>query len=255
MMSNLKKLVIILVSFGVVLFVSAHSLQAKNNPPSWSYGGNSNPTLWGTLNKDFATCGTGHAQSPINIKSVQKSQESHLEFSYEPTPLEIVNNGHTVQVNYQEGSSVNIEGNQYQLLQFHFHTPSEHTRAGRASAMEIHLVHRNDQGELAVVGILVEEGKANSAIAEIWQNTPSEPGKSFVSKATINAADLLPKNSAYFSYSGSLTTPPCSENVSWNILKEPVTLSPDQISTFADLYQVNARPVQSISDRKIELHQ
>ncbi|WGV26601.1 carbonic anhydrase [Halotia branconii] len=227
---------------------------AQVKTPDWSYGGAENPTRWGELDNNFALCESGKDQSPINIVDAVQGNPAQIVFNYKPTPLEIVNNGRTVQVNYAPGSSVTINGKQYALLQFHFHTPSEHTIEGNASAMELHLVHRNTAGELSVVGVMMNKGTANPVIDKIWQHIPSTQKTNTVSGQTINAADLLPKSKAYFSYSGSLTTPPCSESVKWNVLTEPITVSSEEIDTFEKLYQVNARPVQPTNDRKIELH-
>jgi carbonic anhydrase len=160
-----------------------------------------------------------------------------------------------VQVNYQPGSTIKINGEEYELLQFHFHTPSEHTINGKASALEMHLVHRNAKNQLAVVGVMMEKGATNPLIEQIWQHIPTVGKTNVVKNSTINATKLLPNNKAYFSYAGSLTTPPCSENVKWNVLIEPIQVSEKQIEAFQSLYQVNARPVQPINGRIIEFHQ
>lgn len=234
---------------------AAFSTLAKaDNSPHWSYGGAASPTQWGRLGHDFASCEVGRDQSPINIDDAVVGAPAKIEFNYVPVPLVVVNNGHTVQVNYASGSTVTINGMKYELVQFHFHTPSEHTLSGRASAMELHLVHRNAAGELAVVGIMMKQGAPNPAIDAIWKQIPKSKGINTVGGVTINAANLLPKETTYFSYSGSLTTPPCSEGVKWNVLAEPIQVSEEQIATFESLYQVNARPIQPINGRIIELH-
>jgi carbonic anhydrase len=222
--------------------------------PHWSYGGTENPTQWGKLSKDFALCELGRDQSPINIKNVVEDSPAKIKFDYKPSPLSIVNNGHTIQVNYAEGSAVTINGEKYSLLQFHFHTPSEHNINDKASAMELHLVHRNEAGKLAVVGVMLNQGKQNPLIAEIWKQIPDVGETNTVSDRLINAANLLPSKKSYFSYAGSLTTPPCSEGVSWNVFVEPITVSEEQIATFTNLYQVDARPLQPINGRTVQLH-
>ena len=169
-------------------------------------------------------------------------------------PLEVLNNGHTVQVNYAPGSTVSINGETYNLLQFHFHTPSEHLFAGKAAPMELHLVHQNAAKELAVVGIPIVVGKANPVIEQIWANIPAASETKQVAGVMMNATDLLPSSLAYQSYAGSLTTPPCSEAVKWNVMAEPIELSQEQIETFENLYQMNARPVQPTNGRQIEQH-
>jgi carbonic anhydrase len=228
---------------------------AGEESPHWSYGGAANPTQWGRLGHDFALCETGRDQSPIDIDDAVVGAPAAIEFNYNPVPLVVVNNGHTVQVNYAEGSTVSIDGQEYELLQFHFHTPSEHTMSTLASAMELHLVHRNDMGVLAVVGIMMEAGAAHPIIDTVWEHIPEEEGTHTVEGLTINAADLLPNGITYFSYTGSLTTPPCSEGVRWNVLAEPIQVSEEQIATFESLYSVNARPIQPTNGRIIERHE
>lgn len=227
---------------------------AATIPPSWSYGGTENPTQWGELSPDFVRCEVGKDQSPIDIVSTVKGKPTQLVFNYKPTPLVVVNTGHTIQANYASGSTVTIDGKEYALLQFHFHTPSEHTFGGKAAAMELHLVHRNAAGQLAVVGIMIEEGAANPVIDQIWQNIPSSGKTNTVADRSIDASNFLPKRQAYFSYTGSLTTPPCSEGVSWNLLVEPITASEAQIEVFQKFYQMDARPIQPINGRVIESH-
>ncbi|MEB3211008.1 MAG: carbonic anhydrase family protein [Leptolyngbyaceae bacterium] len=245
---------------GLILFVLgeliAFSLQidAQETSPHWSYGGEANPTHWGRLGNDFASCEVGRDQSPIDIDDAVVGSPPAIEFNYSSVPLVVVNNGHTIQVNYAEGSTVRIGGDEYDLLQFHFHTPSEHTAAGHASAMELHLVHRNEAGELAVVGILLEQGSGHPVIETVWEHIPTEVGMNEVASVAISASDLLPESIAYFSYTGSLTTPPCSEGVRWVVMKEPVEVSEEQIAAFEGLYQVNARPTQPTNGRIIELH-
>lgn len=228
---------------------------SEENPPHWSYGGSTNPTQWGHLGDNFAACEIGRDQSPINIDDALVGAPAALEFNYSLVPLAVVNNGHSIQVNYPEGSRVIINGEAYELLQFHFHTPSEHTNSGEAYAMELHLVHRsNSSGELAVVGIMMEQGTAHPVIDTIWEHIPAIGETNAVDGIAINAADLLPRGITYFSYEGSLTTPPCSEGVHWNILTDPIQVSEAQIEKFASLYQVNARPIQPTNGRTIELH-
>lgn len=222
----------------------------------WSYGGAGNPTRWAELSEEYAVCETGNSQSPVDIATQSQRQENSnsIEFNYKAMPLAVTNNGHTIQVNYPQGSSINIAGKEYQLLQFHFHTPSEHTVDENAYAMELHLVHKNSFDRLAVVGVFIEQGQENAALKSIWDNIPSEKGVKEVRAVTINASSLLPGNREYYSYSGSLTTPPCSQEVSWNVLKMPIEASAEQIEQFMDIYQMNARPVQPLNRRTIELN-
>ena len=247
--------------FTWVLALALGTLQPLTSPalagdvnPHWGYGGSENPTQWGSLSKDFELCEIGRDQSPINIKSAVVSTPANISFDYKLSPLVVINNGHTIQVNYAQGSSVTINGEKFSLLQFHFHTPSEHTINNKASALELHLVHRNEVGKLAVIGILLNEGKANTLIEEVWKNIPATGKTNTVSDRLINAANLLPKGRSYYSYSGSLTTPPCSEGVKWNVFVEPITVSAEQIEAFEKIYQVDARPIQPTNSRIIKLH-
>lgn len=237
------------------LIVLSSPVSAGEDTPEWSYGGENNPTQWGQLSEEFAVCEIGRDQSPIDVDEATVGTPSDIAFNYASVPLAVVNDGHTVQVNYPEGSTVSIDGEEYELLQFHFHTPSEHTVEGRAAAMELHLVHSNEAGELAVVGVMLEAGESNPAVDIIWAHIPKEEGTKQVENTMINAADLLPDSTAYFGYTGSLTTPPCSEGVRWNILQEPIQVSEEQIDVFEALYQVDARPVQPTNGRIIELHE
>ncbi|MDX2254973.1 MAG: carbonic anhydrase [Pseudanabaenaceae cyanobacterium bins.39] len=241
---------------GALLICSPFAALAEH-PVHWGYGGSENPTQWGQLSKDFALCELGKSQSPINITnaSVVAGIPSKIKFNYLPSNLEIVNNGHTIQVNYDKGSSVVIDNEKYELVQFHFHTPSEHNINGKAYAMELHLVHRSlSSGKLAVVGVMIKNGESNPLIASIWENIPPTQTTKRVRDRQINAAELLPEKKSYYSYNGSLTTPPCSEGVSWNVLTEPVTFSESQIDEFQKIYQVDARPIQPNNSRSVQLH-
>jgi carbonic anhydrase len=248
---NVALLLVIVI--GTFLLFSSPVIAGEVNI-HWGYGGVENPTQWGSLSKDFALCELGKVQSPINIKDAVIGSPTSIKFDYKPSPLVTLNNGHTIQVNYAKGSTININGEKYSLIQFHFHTPSEHEINNKASALELHLVHRNTAGKLAVVGVLLNKGKANDLIEEVWNNIPEVGKTNTVSDHTINAVNLLPKGRAYYSYAGSLTTPPCSEDVKWHVLVEPMTVSEEQIETFTNMYPVDARPIQPINGRTIELH-
>ena len=221
--------------------------------PQWGYEGAFNPTQWSELSSEFKSCQLGRNQSPINLNLTDEGEPDEIKFNYQPTTVEVVNNGHTIKVEgYKSGNTVSIEGEVYQLVQFHFHTPSEHKIDNQSSAMELHLVHQNDAGRLAVVGVEIEEGEENKAIARIWDAIPDN--KADRNSITIDAASLLPEDRTFVSYAGSLTTPPCSEEVSWNLLLERIEVSPEQIETFKSFYPYNARPIQALNGRSIKLH-
>lgn len=223
-------------------------------PFHWSYEGECGPDHWGELIHEYCNCTVGDMQSPIGISVTEKAHLETINFHYLPTPLKIINNGHTIQINYGCGSSITIGKKKYELMQFHFHTPSEHKIRGKSFDMEAHLVHKGDRGELAVVAVLIEEGKENAFIKTLWSNFPKEVGKeSIVSDVRICASQLLPKNTTpYFNYTGSLTTPPCSEGVNWFILKTPIEVSKVGVNKFTSLFKHDARPVQPLHGRLVK---
>ena len=220
----------------------------------WTYAGATGPAKWGTLEKGFAECKLGQVQSPIDIPdaTVRKGDLPSLLFNYKPVPLKIIDNGHTVQVNYSPGSFVTIEGKRYELLQFHFHKPSEEKIDGKGHDMVAHLVHQGPGGKLGVVAVFLDAGKGNALVKTLWDNLPKEKDKEVVLDAVkVNAIELLPSNKGYYTFAGSLTTPPCSEDVSWYVLKTPVQVSAEEIARFGQLYPMNARPVQPLNGRDI----
>ncbi len=221
-------------------------------PPHWSYSGHEGPSEWGKLDSTYAACSNGKTQSPIDIRSAQKADLPALKFDYHSIPLNIIDNGHTIQVNYPPGSTLTVGKKLYTLKQFHFHHPSEEHVNGHGYDMEVHLVHADAEGHLAVVAVFLSEGNANPLIGLLWQNLPTEKGKAIdVSGVTLNAKDLLPADHGYYTFSGSLTTPPCSEEVTWYVMKNQVALSEAQVAAFAKLYHMNARPIQAPNGREI----
>jgi carbonic anhydrase len=175
-----------------------------------------------------------------------------LQFHYSAVPLNIIDDGHTIQVNYAAGSTLQVGDKTYTLKQFHFHHPSEEQVNGKGYDMEAHLVHADDNGHLAVVAVLLKSGASNAFLASIWKNFPAEKEKSIENASvSVNAADLLPSDHAYYTFLGSLTTPPCSEGVTWYVLKTPAELSSEQVAAFAKVYPMNARPVQPLNGREL----
>lgn len=241
------------------LLVEAIALKCLNNgkaqASTWSYQGETGIDFWGELDPQFQTCRSGQAQSPINIEgSGFTLNVGSLDLNYQDTPLAIVNNGRTIRVDYQPGSSLTLDGQVYELLQFHFHQPSEHLISGKAAEMEAHFVHQNQAtGNLVVLAVLMSEGEMSQALESIWQQIPrSDAQTSQVSDLTINALQLLPENSRqYYRYQGSLTTPPCSEIVTWLVLKQPVSVSKAQLTRFFQAIGNNARPVQALNQRSL----
>jgi len=229
--------------------------QAKGHEKHWGYEGGEGPLHWGELKSEFKLCGQGKAQSPVDIQSPLLGRPEPIQFMYRPTSGEIVNNGHTIQVNLGKGSAIRVGGVRYELLQFHFHTPSEHSMHGRLADLELHFVHKSAKGKLAVVGVMIEKGSASEWLGQLWRNIPREIATPIsLTEHLVNPFVFLPEDKEYFSYSGSLTTPPCSEGVSWNVMKNPITLSLDQIKLFQAFYSHNARPVQPLLGRKVTAH-
>lgn len=232
-------------------FVAGGQAFAGGHGAHWGYEGHAGPAHWGDLDKKYITCKTGKKQSPIDISGASHAKMKNIRFNYRSSKLAIVNNGHTIQVNIDKGSSTTIRGQKYRLLQFHFHGPSEHLVNGKPAPMEAHLVHINGKGQLAVVGVMMKKGKHNRFIAKIWKHMPSHHGMTTRVKGKINAQGLLPRKRTYYHYSGSLTTPPCSEGVNWNVMTTAIEVSPKQIAAFKKLFKHNARPAQPLNGRKI----
>ena len=228
----------------------AHGVRAEG--PHWSYQGHGGPAEWGELDPAFATCQLGKLQSPIDIRGAKAADLPAIKFDYKPSPLKVIDNGHSIQVNYATGSSIDVGGTRYELVQFHFHKPSEEKIDGKAHAMVAHLVHKGADGKLAVVAVLLDDGGTNSTIDTIWKNLPQEKGKEATVNATVDAATLLPADHGYYTFQGSLTTPPCSEDVRWFVLKTPLKITGSEITAFGKIYPMNARPSQPLNGRTLE---
>lgn len=224
----------------------------KTHGPEWGYSGSDGPDHWGSLTPDFAPCKTGRRQSPIDIVGAHSKNLPPIVFDYKPEGLKVIDNGHTIQVNFDRGNSITIGTKRFNLIQLHFHHPSEEQIGGRSYDMVIHLVHSDDGGNLAVIAVLLTKGKSNAMVQSIWEHLPEQKRKeSLVSGVEINPAKLLPTDREYYAFSGSLTTPPCKEGVSWFVLKTPTEVSPAEITHFAMRYPNNARPVQPLYGREV----
>jgi carbonic anhydrase len=219
----------------------------------WSYEGEVGPERWGALDPEYATCSGGTAQSPIDIAQPTDADLTNLEFAYQTiSPLHVINNGHTGQVNVPAGNSVTLDGVSYELEQFHVHTPSEHAIDSQTQAMELHLVHSAEDGTLAVVGLLLAEGEENAALLPFFQSLPAMAGPEQEVTGSIDLATVLPAVQTTYRYSGSLTTPPCSEGVHWLVFTEVGEVSAAQVEVFGKVFGANARPVQPLNDRELE---
>jgi carbonic anhydrase len=245
------RLLAVLVCLVLVNLLEAHAQEAKP-AAHWSYSGAEGPKKWGSIEPEYQTCKLGHEQSPIDIRGAKKEALPPIQFEYKPAILKIINNGHSIQVNYPPGSFITIGDKKYELKQFHFHHPSEEHVNGKGYDMVVHLVHAGPDGKLAVVAILLHKGSANALIAKIWENLPKSEGPQVeVPGVEIDPSALLPSNQGYYTFLGSLTTPPCSEAVTWFVLKTPNEVSADQIAAFAKIYPHDARPIQPTNGRTI----
>lgn len=239
-----------------VLFALLMTVQvcAEEKHQHWQYEGEKGPEHWAELHKDFELCDNriGKQQSPINIETdgLEKSRHATIRLSYKKSAAEVVNNGHTVQINLNDGGELQISAMTYKLLQLHFHTPSEEAINGLHYPMVAHLVHSNVGGGKAVIGLLFTAGDKNALLEPIFENLPAQEGNT-KQIASFDTAGLLPGSLAHYAYQGSLTTPPCSEGVSWHVLKEPVQMSNEQMNAFKKLFPMNARPLQPLNGRKV----
>jgi carbonic anhydrase len=231
------------------------------HPPHWSYEGKHGPEKWGSLDPAYAACDKGKEQSPIDIIKAGAGTANPWTINYRPTSLniahhehvvDIVDNGHTIQVNVDEGSTLTTSRNTYQLKQFHFHSPSEHTVDGKSFPMEVHFVHQSADGNFAVVGALFAEGPSNENVAKLIANFPKAKGDTVrLPETKLDLSLQLPKNNAAYTYMGSFTTPPCTENVEWLVFREPILASREQLKAFAARLSPNNRPVQPVNGRPI----
>lgn len=216
---------------------------------AWEYEGGGEPQNWSLC---FDNCG-GDVQSPVNIAdAVANENLAPFEVNYQPVPIKLSNNGHTIEFEYGAGSTLSLNNKSYNLLQFHFHSASEHTVDGNQFPMEIHLVHQNAADEsLAVIGLFFKEGEENEFLKSFFDNLPTTKSAVYEDTANVNVEDLMPMSKAYYTYTGSLTTPPCSEIVTWVVVKESIEASKEQIDQMLAIFDGNFRPVQSLNGRII----
>ena len=235
----------------VVAEAAADAVVEVEKGVHWGYTGEGAAQHWGDLKGDYHACSAGKEQSPINIARFLQEDQPDIKGTYVKSPLVVVNNGHSVQVNFAEGSSMSVDGTVYNLLQAHFHTPSEHYLDGAPYPMEVHFVHQTADGVLGVVGVMMKVGESHPAIEGIWQNVPAAGETKEVVGVELSASDLLPESLDYYKYHGSLTTPPCTEKVQWHVLKDTIEISESQLRAFQSVFPVNARPVQPLNDRVV----
>lgn len=229
---------------------------SEGTSASFGYGGDDGPARWGELDPSYRKCATGKRQSPIDLTDGRPAALPEIAFSYEPTELEIEDNGHSLEAEYPPGSSIELDGVEYRLAQFHYHAPSEHRIDGAAAPIEFHLVHESPGGERLVLGVMVERGQPNQAVAELLEAVPPSEGERRRVPAEVNALDLLPADPGTvgrWSYAGSLTTPPCDEGVRWHVFEDPVELSAEQIDAYTSVYEGTNRPLQPRNGRALRV--
>lgn len=231
-------------------FIGSQALVGAISPELvWNY---QNIDHWGELSRDYRLCSAGRQQTPIDLRFVTAKEPYQPTFDYRPVPLKIRHNGRTILVQTEKGGTMSFHGENWDLLQFHFHHPGEHQIEGQSFPLEIHLVHRNARGNLAVVGIFARSGAFNPYLQTIWDYLPQEPcPETIIPDTWVNVGLLLPQNSDFYEYLGSLSTPPCSENVLWLVWQNAIEISSQQLQQFAEIFPHNARNIQPLNGRSI----
>ncbi|MDP0930297.1 carbonic anhydrase [Paracoccus onubensis] len=236
----------------ISLLFAPHLALAEETAAHWSYMGETGPEHWAEIAPEDKACKAGTRQSPIDLSKTDAVGELSFTSDYRAVPMKIWNNGHTIQLDAKNAGEMAEDGKIYNLLQVHFHDPSEHALNGKNYPLEAHFVHRDKDGELAVLGVFIEEGAENPELAKIISHIPAKPGEPMVVEGLdFDPSALLPDNLAAYRYSGSLTTPPCTEGVAWRILSHPITASADQIKALADVMGSNNRPLQAVNGRLV----
>jgi carbonic anhydrase len=244
---------ILLRSVPLAAFLAAAPARAAEGPPHWSYTEHGGAAKWGKLSPDYATCGVGKLQSPIDIKGAKKADLPPIEVAYRPGAVKVLNNGHTIQVAVPPGGTITVGGHLYELQQFHFHSPSEEAIAGKRLPLVAHFVHKDAEGKLAVIAVLFDVGAESAALKPVFTSLPQKPETdATIADATFDPAAVLPAKLGYYTFEGSLTTPPCSEGVRWFVLQRHATVSKAQLAAFKKLYPANARPLQPTNGRPIQ---
>ncbi|MGL4725988.1 MAG: carbonic anhydrase [Scandinavium sp.] len=233
----------------VLIYASACSAQV--NTTHWGYQNENGPDHWGSITQDFQLCATGKNQSPIDIKKASKTTLSHLDLAFKAGPQTVINNGHSIQVNVSEGNTLTLDDELYTLNQFHFHSPSENEINGQHFPLEMHLVYKTDSGNLAVLAVMFKTGSENKALANLWQYLPVKEGEESALSQPVQVKELLPSELNHYRFSGSLTTPPCTEGVAWMVFEKQLQASEQQIHRFKTIIHDNNRPVQPINGRVV----
>jgi carbonic anhydrase len=236
-------------------FAPAFAQTASAQTANWSYFGKTGPLVWGKLDPAYRACSQGHEQSPIDLRGAHLNKALQpIKFHYIAGPITLVNDGHTIVARVNPGSYIEANGLRYDLVEFDFRHPSEEAVNGRLSDMEVQLLHRGADGKLAVVDVRLMEnpGKPNATLATLWEHLPKTAGASEKIEEMVNPGGLLPADRSYWTYTGSLTTPPCTEGVRWFVFEQELSLDRDQLRAFAALFRMNTRGLQDPHKRRIE---
>jgi carbonic anhydrase len=228
---------------------------AAQDASNWDYEGKRGSIVWGKLDPSYSACAKGHEQSPVNIRDARLNKALQpLEFHYIASSITLENTGHTIRATPIKGSYMVANGVRYDLISFEFHHPSEHAIKGKLTDMDVDLIHKSSDGQIAILNVqlLEDRGSPNAVLASLWPQLPEKPGTSAKVTDMVNPAGFVPSDPGYWTYTGSLTTPPCTEGVHWFVFEQPLSISRDQLRKFAALYKVNSRPLQDIGKRKIE---
>jgi carbonic anhydrase len=240
------------------LFLCATTLAAAQTTTPWDYEGKRGALAWGKLDPAWKVCAQGHEQSPVDIRDAHLNKKLQpIEFHYIAGPVTMENNGHTVIVHVDPGSYIVVDGVRYDLVQYHFHHPSEEAVKGKLTDMVVHLLHKSADGKQVVIAVRLaeERGDANAVLATLWPHLPTRTGQTEKVTDLVNPAGFLPADRGYWTYMGSLTIPPCTEGVRWFIYEQVISLSRDQLRTFGALFKVNSRPLQDLHGRRIEANE
>jgi carbonic anhydrase len=244
----------LLLSFALLPACSLPTLFAQQlEPHHWGYAGADGPEHWGQLDPANSACSLGHMESPIDLRGAKRVVLPELTFDYHPSEWKIVDNGHTVQVIVPPGSGMISDGHRYELVQFHFHHPSEEAISGKHFDMVIHMVHKDPEGHIAVVAVLLADGENNAVIQTLWDSLPKAENEVKPVASELDPMQLLPVAHGYYTFQGSLTTPPCTEGVRWFVMKQPLKISVGEERTFAKLFPNNARPIQPWNGRTVQV--
>lgn len=240
------------------LLLAATSAAAAQNPPNWGYDGKIGPVFWSKISPEFSACSRGHEQSPVDIRNARLDTALQpIEFHYIAGPVTLTNTGTTVRASVDPGSYIVANGVRYELQYLEFHHPSEHTVHNRLFDMEVDMVHRSADGKYAILAVLLSEdqGFPNATLATLWAHLPTRVGQSEKITDMVDAGGLIPSDRGYWTYTGSLPEPPCTEGVQWFVFEQPISMSRSQYNAFAALYRRNTRPTQDLRGRKIEANE